>query len=180
MWLLQMQFLLTLLTKQLSVKVRAIFARIHRTVALLHREKVIKLNTHFPLSFFFFFLARSAFCLAGWSYYRGNCYFVGHDAESWANAEVGTAPVHMFMTRLIHVAFTEISPFAELLCQLRCQSGLSPQHLGVRFPPGSDEEGRPQLCLDRRVLFRGLYKKNQGSVEQSLDQITLMGSNPSL
>lgn len=59
-----MQFLLTLLTKQLSVKVRAIFARIHRTVALLHREKVIKLNTHFPLSFFFFF---SSLCLLpGW------------------------------------------------------------------------------------------------------------------
>lgn len=45
--------------------------------------------------------------------------------------------------------------FAELLCQLRCQSGLNPQHLGVRFPPEPDEDVRPQLCLDRRVLFRG-------------------------
>lgn len=66
------------------------------------------------------------------------------------------------MMRLIHVAFMEISLFAELLCHLRCQSGLSPQHLGVWLPPEADEDGRPQLCLDRRVLFRGLYKKNCG------------------
>lgn len=94
MWLLQTQFLPTLLTEQLSVKVRAIFARIHRTVVLLHCEKAIKLITHyFPLSFFFF-LARFSFCLDGWSSFRGNCYYVGHSAETWANAEVGQ---HLFI-----------------------------------------------------------------------------------
>lgn len=86
--------------------------------------------------------------------HRTQCRVLG---QCWG----GTAPVHAFMMRLSHVALTEISPFAELLCQLWSQSGLSPQHLGVWVPPEADEDGRPQLRLDRRVLFRGLYEEKK-------------------
>lgn len=38
--------------------------------------------------FYFCFLARFSLCLDGWSSFRGNCYFLGNFANSWANAEV--------------------------------------------------------------------------------------------